>query len=62
MPNICFSLDDCFLYVTSSLPQPSGAREQEVGERGECRKSGAHGAPAPGVTPGERKKKPITGG
>ncbi|CAJ1363250.1 unnamed protein product [Effrenium voratum] len=29
VPNICFSLDDCFLYVTSSLPQPSGAREQE---------------------------------
>ncbi|CAJ1396147.1 unnamed protein product [Effrenium voratum] len=29
VPSICFSLDDCFLYVTSSLPQPSGAREQE---------------------------------
>lgn len=30
LPNVCFSLDSCFLYVSSSLPQPAVAKEQEV--------------------------------
>ncbi|CAK9024858.1 5'-cyclic phosphodiesterase pde-4 [Durusdinium trenchii] len=27
LPSVCFSLDGCFLYVSSSLPQPSSAPE-----------------------------------